>query len=282
MNGWQDLPVDVLDEDPHQPRGPDNPGFSSESIEGLADTIRDRGLKTPISVRNNPDAPGRFIINHGHRRFRAVKLIGLTAIRGYVDNDYTDDDQVIENLQRNDLTSRELADFIGRKLAEGHKKGDIARKIGVSAALVSQHCTLLDLPAVVAEAFNDRRVQDVTVVNDLVRAYRKGPEQVSAWLADEDQEITRGTVKLLQELIEDSSAGDSDGVVEDTEKKRKEVDPDKFKKAVLRVRYKGRLARIVMDRKPPAEGHAWLKYDDDGEEVEANLHSVELLALVEA
>lgn len=286
--GWHELAIEAIDEDPHQPRGPDNPGFAPDSIKGLAATIADRGLKTPISVRNHPDVAGRYIINHGHRRFRAVQQIGQSTIRGYVDNDYNDDDQVIENLQRNDLTARELADYIGRKLAEGQKKGDIAKKLGVSAALVSQHCTLLDLPDAVARAFNEERVQDVTVVNELVRAFRKDSAKVEAWLADDGQEITRGTVKLLQEFIEDGGAGDGSAnetigpVKAKKDKKENAADPDKIKKAILRVRFKDRLARIVMDRRPPAEGFAWVKYDDDGEEVEASMPSIELLALVEA
>ncbi|WP_407238578.1 hypothetical protein [Escherichia coli] len=40
-------------------------------------------------------------------------------IPAFIDNDYSDDDQVIENIQRNDLTAREIAVHIGRKLAEG-------------------------------------------------------------------------------------------------------------------------------------------------------------------
>jgi len=64
------LEMDLIDEDPHQPRTEDNPGFSNESLEELSASIKLRGVKTPISVRDNSDAPGRYIINHGARRFR--------------------------------------------------------------------------------------------------------------------------------------------------------------------------------------------------------------------
>jgi len=297
----QELAIDLIDEDPNQPRKKDNPGFTPESIQGLADTIAARGLKSPISVRVHPDDPGRYMVNHGHRRLRAVKLLGKPLIRGYVDNDYNDDDQVIENLQRNNLTARELAEHIGKQIGKGRSQADIARALGVSKVLVSQHYQLLNLPPSVSGVFNEGRVQDVTVINELARAYRKDPEQVDEWLADEEQEITRGTVKLLQEFISDggpgrgsepasggSVDGDTGGSKDDAgegkpkAKKDKGGDPDKFRKAILRVRFKDRLARIVMDRRPPAEGFAWVKYDDDGEEVEASLASVQLLALVEA
>nr|QSM61663.1 Transcriptional repressor protein KorB [Escherichia coli] len=128
--GPQDLPLELIDEDPNQPRKEDNPGFSPESIAEIGQTIKDRGVKSPISVRENPDAPGRYLINHGARRFRGSKWAEKTTIPGFIDNDYNDDDQVIENLQRNELTAREIADYIGRELAKGRKKAKSPRRSG--------------------------------------------------------------------------------------------------------------------------------------------------------
>ena len=199
-----ELDLDLIDEDPNQPRTEDNPGFTEESLEEMAVTIRDRGVKTPISVRENPDAPGRFIINHGARRTRASKrpTAGKKTIPAFIDDDYNEVDQVIENIQRNDLTAREIANFIGRELAKKRKKGDIAKSIGKSASFVSQHVTLLDLPDPIAEAFNEGRCKDVTVINELVTAHKQSPEEVTEWLEDQEQEITRGSVKLLREFLD--------------------------------------------------------------------------------
>ena len=129
--GPQELPLDLIDEDPHQPRTADNPGFSPESIAEIGETIKARGVKSPISVRENQDAPGRYLINHGARRYRGSKWAHKTTIPAFIDNDYNEADQVIENLQRNELTAREIADFIGRELAKGKKKGEIAKEIGI-------------------------------------------------------------------------------------------------------------------------------------------------------
>ncbi|MEG2631161.1 MAG: ParB/RepB/Spo0J family partition protein, partial [Comamonas sp.] len=196
------LEMALIDEDPHQPRTQDNPGFSEHSLAELAASILLRGVKTPISVRENPDAAGRYIINHGARRFRGAQRAGLATIPGFIDNDYNEADQVVENLQRNELTAREIADFIGRELAKGIKKGDIAKAISKSPAFISQHVTLLDLPEPLAQVFNSGRVRDVTVVNELMTAYKKTPQDVTAWLGDANQEITRGSVKLLREFLD--------------------------------------------------------------------------------
>ncbi|HGF5206004.1 TPA: ParB/RepB/Spo0J family partition protein [Vibrio parahaemolyticus] len=296
------LPLDLIDEDPNQPRKDDNPGFSKESLGELAATILKRGVKTPISVRENVDNPGRYILNHGARRYRASKIAKKDAIPGYIDNDYNEADQVIENLQRNDLTAREIADYIGRELAKNIKKGEIAETIGKSAAFVSQHVTLLDLPDPIAKVFNTGRVNDVTVINELVKAHKNNPDEVVAWLDDEDQEISRPSVKLLREYLDDkrehehdeeeepafTGQGDDDASQDQEDednpkppKEPREVDPNKLKKAIVMVTHDNRSARLVLDRRPSSDGFAWLKYEDDGHEFEADLGDVQLMSLIE-
>jgi ParB family chromosome partitioning protein len=287
------LEMNLIDEDPHQPRTENNPGFSVESLDDLAASIMLRGIKTPISVRENPEIKGRYIINHGARRFRGAKRAGKAVVPGFVDNDYNEADQVVENLQRNELTAREIADFIGRELSKGIKKGEIAKAISKSAAFVSQHVTLLDLPDPIAKAFNSNRVKDVTVINELVTAFKRKSQDVSHWLNDKNQEITRGSVKLLREFLDNKKAyasqdegretavSSSERNEQDAKTEDKTVDPSKLKKAIIQVKYNNRSARLILNRRPHAEGFAWLKYDDDGHEFEADLARVKLVALLE-
>jgi ParB family chromosome partitioning protein len=301
-NGGGPLALDMalIDEDPGQPRTSDNPGFSGESLGELAASILLRGVKTPISVRDNPDAPGRFLINHGARRFRGSMRAGKAVIPGFIDNDYNEADQVVENLQRNALTAREIADFIGRELAKGIKKGEIAKAISKSPAFVTQHVTLLDLPDPIANAFNSGRVRDVTVVNELVTAFKKQPSEVTSWLGDASQEITRSAVVLLraflddkrmhEQLYDDEGEGDAfasnvnqnELVSEDSRSiDAREDDFARMRKTIVKVQHDKRSAHLILNCRPQAEGFAWLKYEDDGQEVEVSLDQVRLLALVE-
>jgi ParB family chromosome partitioning protein len=286
--GPREYPINLIDEDPDQPRSADSPGFSAESLKELAETIRERGVKSPISVRDNPNAPGRYLINHGARRFRATKLAGKSTIPGFLDNDYLRVDQVIENLQRNDLTAREIADWIGRELAAGKKKGDIASDLGKSASFVSQHVTLLDLPEVIAKPFNEGQIGDVTVVNELVTAFKKHPNEVKNWLADAQGEITRNEVKVFREFLAekdnlgqaestgDDSGGDG-GQPQPTEKPKAAAKPAKqaSKPMVVAVRFKGSEGVLVLNREPSA-GKVWLRLHE-GELVQANLSEIELI-----
>lgn len=304
------LDIDAIDPDPEQPRKWDNPGFSEESIKELADTIKARGVKMPISVRENPEQAGRYIINHGERRWRASKVAGKKQIPVFIDNDYSDDDQVIENIQRNDLTAREIAVHIGRKLAEGVSKTQIAKRLGKSPAFVTQHAALLDLPDCIADAFNSGVIRDVTVVNELVTAYKQDPEEVKMLLEDnEGEDITRSAVKVFREYLDnkefhkrdpdtidvftftgrtdsenDSIENDSDknDVTDKVRKKQeKETDPDKYKKAIVIVEYLGEQGRLLLNKRPSEEGRAWIKFDSTGVEDELDLENVKIICLME-
>lgn len=292
------IDIGLIDEDPAQPRSKNNPGLRPESIAELAASYGPKGPKTPLSLRLNPDIPGRYIINHGHRRYRAGKLKRLDVLPAFIDNDYDDADQVIENLQRENMTPREIADYIGRELAKGKKKKEIADRIGKSASFVSQHVTLLDLPEPVAIAFRTGRVNDVTVVNELVSAFKAAPAEVTHWLGNPSQEMTRGEIRLLREFLAEKRRAvhlghgsdelfDARSVLEGHDRslvsvKGRAENMRRFKNGAVKVEHKGRTAFLLLTRRPLAEGRAWLRFEDDGQECDVALDGIRLLAIIEA
>lgn len=293
-----EIPLDLIDEDPNQPRGADNPGFSKEGIAELAASIGPKGIKTPISVKVHPTASGRYMLNHGARRLRATRLKGFPTIKGFIDNDHSNTDQVIENLQRADLTAREIANYIGRELAAGLNQQQIAAKLGKSKAFISQHVTLLDLPEPVADAFNSGRVTDVTVINELVRIHKKNAATLTRWLAKPSQEVTRGTVQALRAFVEGISTAPAlspaaqvgvpmqqpahapapppatASAPASTPKAalatRQPASPDvSASNPGIMVTVGGRTGRLL---------RAWVRFDDDGQEAEADLADLKLVS----
>lgn len=195
----QTIALALIEEDKNQPRK----RFDPASLQELADTIKRRGVKSPISVRPNPDKPGAYIINHGARRYRASKSAGLKTIPAFIDTDYSAADQVIENLHRDSLTAREIADFIGREIAAGKKRIDISKLIGKSNAFVSMHLALLDLPEPIAQLFSTGKCTDVTAIYDLLRLYKNHPQQVSDWITYNTQnEVTRTDIQQLKKFLQ--------------------------------------------------------------------------------
>lgn len=287
------LPLDHIDEDPGQPRSAANPGFTAHSMAELAASIRLRGVKTPISVRHHPDRPGRYIINHGARRYRASRLAQLATIPGFIDDDYSETDQVVENLQRNELTAREIANYIGRELSKGLKRGQIASNISKSPAFVTQHAALLDLPEPVALAFNQGRVRDVTTVNELVTAYKAQPGAVAAWLGEGEPEITRGAVKLLRAFlgekfgqgkplaVEEGGAAPAPQEAATLIAGPGETGHRRWRCGGVVVLYQQREGILLLGRRPGAEGRAWMRHED-GVEVEIALAEVQPLRLLNA
>jgi len=196
--GATEIDITLISEDIHQPRKE----FNQETLRELTETIKLRGVKSPISVRPNPDKPGTYIINHGARRYRASINAGLTKIPAFIDTDYSEADQVIENLQRDDLTSREIADFIGRQLAGGKTKSEIARLIGKTNPYITMHATLLDLPDPLAEVYRTGRCTDVTALYDLTRLYKANKDEVITWLAlSTQEEISRLDVYQFSKFL---------------------------------------------------------------------------------
>lgn len=196
--GATEIDITLISEDIHQPRKE----FNQETLRELTETVKLRGVKSPISVRPNPDKPGTYIINHGARRYRASINAGLTKIPAFIDTDYSEADQVIENLQRDDLTSREIADFIGRQLAGGKTKSEIARLIGKTNPYITMHATLLDLPDPLAEVYRTGRCTDVTALYDLTRLYKANQEEVITWLAlSTQEEISRLDVYQFSQFL---------------------------------------------------------------------------------
>src|SRR5579862_4141862 len=72
------VPVDLIGPNPNQPRR----AFDDESLLGLADSVRARGILQPVLVRPLPG--GRYELIAGERRWRAARLAELDTIPALV------------------------------------------------------------------------------------------------------------------------------------------------------------------------------------------------------
>lgn len=212
------IPLADIEEDPDQPRKE----FDQDRMAEMVASIRASGVKSPISVRPHPSKPGKFILNHGARRYRGSVEAGTGTIPAFVDEQHTDYDQVIENIQREDLTARELAMFIHRKITkDGEKKQAIAKKLGKPNDLVTFHLALIDPPEVVDDAYTSGKCTSPRTLYDLRALAEKYPEQVQAWY-EQVPDVTRATVAALaaelkpgkkapKDFVTTKSAGEGSG-----------------------------------------------------------------------
>ena len=203
LNGKM-LDIDLITEDPNQPRKADNIGFSEKAIAELAESIKERGVKTPISVRENPEQKGHYIINHGARRYRASKIAGLTQIPAIIDENHTLIDQLVENLQRESLDHFEIAKAIIKLNKEGMKKQDIAKQCGKDPSWVSLYTRLENAPECILNAMHKHLINDVTIVVGLIRIYKDEPDEIELTMREiieNEQEFTRMSFKNLKDYL---------------------------------------------------------------------------------
>lgn len=309
-NGILELSLDLVFEDPANQRTAENVGFSKDSLGELAESIKATGgLVVPISVQP-ADESGRYRINHGARRYRASVLAGMTTIKAFVDEAFTDYGQVIENLQREALSPMEIALFIGRRLDAGDKVSKIASSLGKSSAFVSRHRSLLSLPDCLAELYQ-AGFQNLECIYELSLAHRKHPDETEvlvASFADKPEFLTRAVIRSWLEDLESpkqpmaadepsesvdaiggsdegltSSEGGETGVTADDQGDAILEDAsasEKIRKPIVAVQFDGREARLVTSKRA-AYGLAWIKMDDDGEERLVDLREVSLVAIIE-
>lgn len=188
-----ELSLAKIMEDPDQPRQ----FFSEEAMQSLAASIKAKGVKTPISVKTLNGAD-KYVINHGARRYRASILAGLRTIPAYIDETHDDWDQIIENIERENLTPMEIALFIQKRVKAGDKKADIAANLGQKASFVSEHLSLINAPGFIQDLSRSTQVGAKTLYL-MLKGYEKFPEEVQAYAASE--EVNRsGVIALLERL----------------------------------------------------------------------------------
>jgi len=142
-----EIPVDLIDHNPHQTRT----FFEPEGLEELAFSIRVQGVIQPIVVRpEGTGTNGRYILILGERRLRASKMAGKTTIPAIVkrvSEQQAAEMTIVENLQREDLECLEQAAAFAHLSREfSLTQEEIGKRVGVSRETVSNYLRLLKLP----------------------------------------------------------------------------------------------------------------------------------------
>jgi len=141
-----EIAIDRVIADPNQPRRV----FDNEKIKELASSIKQQGLISPITVREEGD---KFIVVAGERRYRAHLINKSSTINCIL---YTGDNyasiSVVENLQREDLKPVEEARGVKSLMEEmglsQSKAGDL---LGKSRVAINQLVKIVSLPSEIQE-----------------------------------------------------------------------------------------------------------------------------------
>ena len=150
------VPVAKIIANPFQPRKE----FDEETLEELAQSIRQQGVITPVTVRRMPD--GTYQLIAGERRFRASQKAGLKEIPAYV-RVATDiqmmEMALVDNIQRADLNAIEVAQAYRQLIEECRlTHEELSEKVGKNRSTITNYLRLLTLPEEVQQALGGNRI----------------------------------------------------------------------------------------------------------------------------
>jgi ParB family transcriptional regulator, chromosome partitioning protein len=235
-----EISLELIDFDPTQPRR----SIDEATLAELALSIREKGVLEPVSLRTNPERPGRYIVNRGERRVRASRLAGRATVPWFLDERIDPYAQAIENLQREALSPFDLAQFISDREREGDSRAEIARRLAKPASFITEAAGLIDAPATVRAVFEEGRARDTRVLYQLARGSRDNPSAVES-LLDKAEPLTRETV---------------DRALRETEKEIRRVECTKLACSIL-VEHAGRRGRLGL-KGQPGRRLAQIEFDD--------------------
>lgn len=183
---YREVKRTLIERDPNQPRVV----FDEDKLHELAESIKLYGVLNPLIVRAGRE-PGKYQLIAGERRLRACALAGVETVPVILntESDAVGDTilavQLVENLQRDDLSPLERAHAIGA-LKETYELSirQVAEKLGVSKSMVQRSLDILELP------------------DDLINALRQGASESKVLLLAkiDDEEIRTSYLKDLDTL----------------------------------------------------------------------------------
>ena len=163
--------------------------FDEDSLQELAESIRQHGLIEPLIVQKSKE--DFYSIIAGERRWRAARIAGLKDIPVIV-KEYNSQQIIeialIENLQREDLNPMEEAEAFNRLIEEYNLKQDeVAEKVSKSRVTITNSLRLLKL---------DERVRNMIIEDKIKSGHAR------ALLAIEDvDEQYNAAVKIFDEKL---------------------------------------------------------------------------------
>jgi ParB family chromosome partitioning protein len=252
----QETKISINDIEPN--RGQPRTRFDEESLDELADSIKQYGIIEPLVVQKKGK---RYEIIAGERRFRAARKAGLKEVPVVI-REFADADvfviALLENIQREDLNPIEEAQAYQRLIEELNlKQEDVAKKLSKKRTTITNSMRLLKLANEVKEM----------LANGLIS---EGHGKVLLGIDDEKEQLT-----LAKRIAEENlSVRETEKILSDL-KAKKEKNQEKPKK----TENKNRAYKAAEDKLKEALGtkvEIRKKNETEGK-IEINYYSIDEL-----
>ena len=136
--------------------------FNKDSLEGLTNSIKERGIIQPIIIRRSQDQRAKYEIIAGERRWLAAQNAGLHEVPVVIteaDDLKSLEFAIVENVQRHDLNAIEEAEGYQRLIDDFlYDQDKVAKFIGKSRSHISNCLRLLSLPNEVIDLIQNNKL----------------------------------------------------------------------------------------------------------------------------
>lgn len=151
-----EIELSKISANPNQPRRE----FDPIALQELADSIAEIGIIQPITLRKISDDSYQIIA--GERRYRASVMAGMKAVPAYIrtaDDENVMEMALIENIQREDLNSLEIA-LAYQHLIEQYEltQERLSERVGKKRTTIANYLRLLKLPAQIQVALKNKEI----------------------------------------------------------------------------------------------------------------------------
>jgi ParB family transcriptional regulator, chromosome partitioning protein len=176
--------------------------FNQDEIAALAETIKDHGIRQPLTIIKSSTQEGRYEVVCGERRLRAASLLGFNKVPCIFLQDATKANEValIENLHRSDLHPIEVAEAYQAFLSSGLcvNQQEIAEKVSVSKSMVSEVMKLNALPQEIKDYILSNQIKSRDVFRRLLSL--ASVDQMKSFLKINNCPVREGSMKSVSIL----------------------------------------------------------------------------------
>jgi len=160
------IEIEKIKPNPQQPRR----YFSEESIDELAESIKEYGVLEPLIVErlenvNEYGSQVEYQLIAGERRLMASKKLGFKTVPAVIKNFSTEQRRLevalIENIQREDLSIIAKAKAFAKLMSNfGLSQKEVAERLGKSREVVANSLRLLQLPYEAQKALDEAKINE--------------------------------------------------------------------------------------------------------------------------
>lgn len=134
-------------------RGQPRINFDEEKIKYLSESIREHGLRQPLTVIASEEDSGKYEVVSGERRLRALKKLSYDKVPCIIifDMNKAEEIALAENIQREDLHPIELGKSYKKLCDHGYTQQRIADKLSVPRTQVVEYIKFSNIPVHISE-----------------------------------------------------------------------------------------------------------------------------------